>query len=322
MSTDSVAIMPGSSSLMDVMPIMSVEQAVERFDQISLFVQRIMKEGEDFGFPAEMQEANKGKKPPLLKPGAEKLCVFFGLASSYELVGCDEDWIGTLHAGEPFFSYRYRCTLLRQGMIITSAEGSCNSFEVKYRYRGGQRVCPECGKETIIKGRPEYEKEERYKGGFMCFGKKGGCGAKFTKDDPAIIGQETGRVNNPDVADLVNTMQKMAMKRAHVNATLNATAASRFFTQDLEDNAVVPEQPKTVAAQAAAKIAQVDPAVSDLCTEIASLCEQLPPDNAKRKQAMAYIGKPTNRTASGAVEMLAALRDKVQSAVNELEIVQ
>ena len=43
------------------------------------------------------------------------------------------------------------------------------------------------------------------------------------------------RIPNPDVADVVNTIQKMAQKRALVAATLIATSASEFFTQDIED---------------------------------------------------------------------------------------
>jgi len=34
-------------------------------------------------------------------------------------------------------------------------------------------VCPECGQNSIIKGKKEYG------GGYVCFSKKGGCGAKF-----------------------------------------------------------------------------------------------------------------------------------------------
>jgi hypothetical protein len=37
------------------------------------------------------------------------------------------------------------------------------------------------------------------------------------------------------VADVVNTIQKMAQRRALVAATLIATSASEFFTQDVED---------------------------------------------------------------------------------------
>jgi len=43
------------------------------------------------------------------------------------------------------------------------------------------------------------------------------------------------RIPNPDGADVVNTIQKMAQKRALVAATLLATSASEFFTQDMED---------------------------------------------------------------------------------------
>ena len=43
------------------------------------------------------------------------------------------------------------------------------------------------------------------------------------------------RVSNEDIPDLINTIQKMAQKRALVAATLIATSASEFFTQDVED---------------------------------------------------------------------------------------
>ena len=43
------------------------------------------------------------------------------------------------------------------------------------------------------------------------------------------------RILNQEVADLINTIQKMAQKRALVAATLIATSASEFFTQDVED---------------------------------------------------------------------------------------
>jgi hypothetical protein len=45
----------------------------------------------------------------------------------------------------------------------------------------------------------------------------------------------TDKVPNPDVADLVNTIDKVAQKRALIAATLIAVNASEFFTQDVED---------------------------------------------------------------------------------------
>lgn len=48
------------------------------------------------------------------------------------------------------------------------------------------------------------------------------------------------RYRNQDVFTLVNTLQKMAIKRALVGATLQATGTSGMFTQDIEDLDEVP----------------------------------------------------------------------------------
>jgi hypothetical protein len=54
------------------------------------------------------------------------------------------------------------------------------------------------------------------------------------------------RYRNQDVYSLVNTLQKMAIKRALVGATLQATGTSGFFTQDLDDfeDTPTPEAPR------------------------------------------------------------------------------
>lgn len=166
-----------------------------------------------------------GTKPVLYKPGAEKLCLLFSLQPVFEVTDRVLNW----DAPEPFFFYEYKCKLYHRGVIVGEGDGSCNSHESKYRWRKGERVCPNCGQPAIIKGRAEYG------GGWLCYTKKGGCGAKFAAGDPAIEGQEVGRIPNPDVADVVNTVQKMAQKRALVAAVLVTTGASEFYTQDLED---------------------------------------------------------------------------------------
>lgn len=48
------------------------------------------------------------------------------------------------------------------------------------------------------------------------------------------------RYRNQDAYMLVNTLQKMAIKRALVGATLQATGASGLFTQDVEDMDIKP----------------------------------------------------------------------------------
>jgi hypothetical protein len=81
----------------------------------------------------------------------------------------------------------------------------------------------------IIKGKAEFG------GGWLCWAKKGGCGAKWPDGAPEIEQQQVGDVANPDPYDLENTLVKMAKKRAHIDAALTGTASSDLFTQDLEE---------------------------------------------------------------------------------------
>jgi hypothetical protein len=205
------------------MPAMSIEMAVERYNAITEFVSRVLRRDVDYGVIPGTD------KLTLLKPGAEKLTTFFGLSTRFQLIEHIEDWTGDEYHGEPFFYYLYRCQLFRGDLLIAEADGSCNSREQKYRWREQQRTCPECKQAAIIKGREEYG------GGWLCFKKKGGCGAKFSTGDAAIEGQPVGRIPNPEIADQVNTIQKMGQKRSLVAATLMAVNASEFFTQDMED---------------------------------------------------------------------------------------
>lgn len=55
-----------------------------------------------------------------------------------------------------------------------------------------------------------------------------------------------GRVENEDIADLWNTVLKMAKKRAFVDAVRSTTAASDIFVQDIEE---VPMQPQPTREQ-------------------------------------------------------------------------
>lgn len=228
------------------MPAMTIESAVERYNTITEFVSRVLRRDVDYGVIPGTD------KLTLLKPGAEKLTTFFGLSTRFRLIERTEDWSGEEHNGEPFFYYLYRCQLSRGDLLIAEADGSCNSRETKYRYRDAQRVCPECGNAAIIKGKEEYG------GGYLCFRKKGGCGAKFSTGDPVIETQQVGRVPNADIADQVNTIQKMGQKRSLIAATLLAVNASEFFTQDVEDMAI-----GNGVVVAHATVASVEPLAKD-----------------------------------------------------------
>jgi len=166
-----------------------------------------------------------GNKPTLLKPGAEKICLAFGFVPKYEIEKIN------LPGGHR--EYEITCLLYnRDGVYQGSGVGTCTTMESKYRYREAQKKCPECDAEALIIN--SYGKGEM-KGGWFCFGKKGGCGKAFRKDDKAITDQESGRMENTDFADQYNTVKKMSKKRAYVDATITASASGSLFTQDIED---------------------------------------------------------------------------------------
>jgi hypothetical protein len=189
-------------------------EAIKRFQQI---VQETMIPDQDFGIIPGTT------KPTLLKPGAEKITKVMGLADVYEIMDRQEDW------DKPFFRYLIKCRLVavNSGVTISEGMGECNSYESKYRYRDAQRKCPYCDKATIFKSKQDD--------GWFCWVKKGGCGAQFQKDDPAIINQDSGKIENEDIFSMVNTILKMAEKRALVDAALHAGRLSNVFTQDIED---------------------------------------------------------------------------------------
>lgn len=212
-----LTVMPEQRAVMTQPDELSIDQMVAQVQKIQQVMDRVMQKDEHYGIIPGT------KKPTLLKPGAEKLCLAFRLDPQYEST---ETYDG-LH-----LTVKSHCTLyhITTGIRLGSGEGSCSTKESKYAYRRAGRTCPACGKEdTIIRGKAEYG------GGWICFAKKDGCGGKFKDGDPSIEAQITGRVPNEDVADAYNTVLKMANKRSLIAAVLNVTAASDCFTQDLEE---------------------------------------------------------------------------------------
>lgn len=208
----------------------AVDDMVARVEAKHEFFKRVMREDQHYG-----KIPGTSSKPTLLKPGAELLLASMGLnaelsdAASPVLEYGDKD-------SEGLIAFRRICRIYRQvgpteheRMKVAQAEGSCSSRESKYRWRNQERACPECGQPAIKTSKFEDSP------GYFCFKKIGGCGAKFRLGDQAIESQSTGRIPNPDLADVENTILKMADKRALVAATLLATGCSDIFTQDMED---------------------------------------------------------------------------------------
>jgi hypothetical protein len=147
-------------------------------------------------------------KPTLYKPGAEVLCVTFRIAQEYRI----EDLSSDGHA-----RYRVTCIGRHQTTGITLGEGvgECSSGEEKYKWRG-----------AACKAELDYTPENMRR-------------KKFYKNGNSVDQIRT------EPADLANTILKMACKRAMIAMTLNVTAASDIFTQDIED---IPEELRTEEA--------------------------------------------------------------------------
>lgn len=213
---------PGVGGLM---PVMSIQQAVGRYNAVIEFTKTVMKPDTDFGIIP-----GTNNKPTLLKPGAEKLCALFGLSADFEEHKSVEDWDRGL------FYYAFKAKLLdRHGRVVGSGIGSCNSREKKYRWRNAERVCPECKQPSIRRSSFPPKNNPRGEPGWYCHSKAGGCGRSFAPDDQRILSQQGGKVENTETFDLVNTIQKLAQKRALIAAVLVVTNASEFFTQDQDD---------------------------------------------------------------------------------------
>lgn len=196
-------------------------------------VRQIQRELLEEGIDKDYGKIPGTPKPTLLKPGAEKLCLFYGLVPSY---------VPTVNLGDgktqPHFRVAILCRLHKgdtAGPVVAEGVGAANSWERKHRYRKGARVCPACNKAGILltkKGQWWHPKDAR---------PDGGCNANFKKDDPAVTEQKVGDVENPDPFDLENGLTKVAKKRAFIDATLTATATSDLFAQDVEDSGPDPE---------------------------------------------------------------------------------
>ena len=135
-------------------------------------------------------------KPSLLQPGAQKLEEIYGLTHTFEDAGSIQQW------DPPFFVFRKRCvlTLRRDGRYVGDGMGSCNSREDRYAWRW------------------VWEETEH------------STATRTTRN-----GKKQWRVPNPDIFSLVNTIEKMACKRALVHAVIGVTRSSGIFTQDVED---------------------------------------------------------------------------------------
>jgi len=267
--TEALARVP-RADIIDLDPT-ETKRKLEAISQFQGIVRRELKDGLDFGvIPGT-------NKPTLLKPGAEKLAKLLNCYDDYEIIERIEDW------GKPLFRYLIRCTLIEMssGTKVSSGLGECNSYESKYRYRWieeenlplGVRkedLKSRDGRKTLFEFDFALEKREttgkygKPKEYWDAFDKaiKDGTARRTEKETKSgkkmfghemTIGTTQYQAPNPDIFDQINTILKMAKKRALVDAALSAGRLSDLFTQDLEDFAEYEPTPAAHERQAEAK---------------------------------------------------------------------
>jgi hypothetical protein len=184
-----------STALAQVATASEMKAHVQRIQQV---MRAVMKDGTHYG-----KIPGAGDRKSLFKAGAEVLCTAFHIAPTYKVEDMsDGDCV----------RYRVTCVGTHQATatILGEGMGEASSNEEKYKWRNV--VCDEEFDEAL---------DDRKR-------------AKWQKGYQNAAPYQRKQIRT-EPADIANTVLKMACKRAQVAMTINATAASDIFTQDLED---------------------------------------------------------------------------------------
>jgi hypothetical protein len=229
--------------------VLDVKQALNLLMELS---RDVFKKDVDYGVIPGVD------KPSLFQAGAQKIARAFQLRPSYTALTALEDF------NTPLFFYRIQCDLIHfpTGLVVGSGWGSANSRESKWGYRWldeaqlsshvDKTQLPSRSAEIVefkfsvdkAETGGKYGKPAEYwnrfrdaiaSGDARAIKKKAASGKEF---DAWAIGGTQYRVVNPDIFDQLNTITKMAAKRAFVGTVLATTGASELYTQDVEDMAM------------------------------------------------------------------------------------
>lgn len=197
----------------------TLAQVLGQVALIQQIMSAAMKEGEHYG-----RIPGCGDKPTLLKPGAEKLCLTFRMAPTYD--------VNEVHLERGHREYRVTCelTAVLSGNKLGQGVGYCSSMESKYRFRQG---AAEPTDKPVPRAYWDVRQDDPAKAQELIGGK--GFSVKKVDGQGWMIAKGGEKVETDNPSDQFNTVLKMAKKRALVDAVLTATAASDIFTQDLED---------------------------------------------------------------------------------------
>jgi hypothetical protein len=207
-------------SIAEIQPV-STDSLVKQVNAIQHAMTAVMQDGVHYGLIPGC-----GDKPALLKAGAEKIGLMFRLGAHFDVEYID------LQGGHR--EVKVLCTLksIQNSQVIGQGVGSCSTMESKYRYAGSEKVLTSV---QVPKNYWDSRSTEvlasalgnTYPAKMLLAVREGGQWFIAVKGEKA---------ERKDLADVYNTILKMAKKRAHVDAIITATAAGDIFTQDIEEN--------------------------------------------------------------------------------------
>lgn len=191
--------------------INTLQEIKDQIEQVHLLMTEVMIENEHYGIIPGT------KKKSLYKQGAEKLSMMFRLAPEYQIQKTE------MENGHREINVVCKIIHIPSGTIQAHGVGSCSTMESKFRYRNvsGYDITDDEIPKDVKENRAAYRKQ----GYGMQKTDQGWMWVKYKSNE---------KQENPDIADVYNTVLKMAKKRAHIDAVLTATAASDIFTQDYE----------------------------------------------------------------------------------------
>lgn len=184
-------------------------------------------------------------KVMLFKAGAELVGMFFQLRPEYEVTVRTFENISSLKNGEFHREYDVKCKLykyigMEKYILVSDGEGSCSTLEEKYRYRKGTPI--DTGKAVPAGYWDRFNKDK--KDGTQTAKQLLGKGEFVKRTDDGtykVFISAATKEENQNIADLWNTVKKMACKRAFVHAIQQFTASSNIFQADDNDDEEKPE---------------------------------------------------------------------------------
>ena len=271
--------------------LIDVPAAMARLERLQQLVRKIFVFGEyttgaDYGPPPGQKIKKDDQGNPigpfmLYSHGCDKFIEAFGLSVDFEIIERVEEW----ELAIPRFSYTVKCILTKRGTgeFVAAGIGNANTMELMYRYRGGERLCPECGAPAIRRSKYPPRDNPRGEKGWYCNQAAGGCGAQYGASDAKITDQATKRIPNEDTPSLVNTLLKMAQIRAERAAVLRATRSAGLFTEVYDPEDDPDEEPVKVETKPEAKPETKKDAPKDAVTAASA---------AKRTTKVMIQGRP------------------------------